>query len=287
MAREEDDKRVGKDVELMKGDRGVRAFFALFLMFTLLLVSGSPSATAAVDVLAKPQQREYIVDTAGMVSEEDRQQITAIGEELRNKTKAEIVVVTVDTLGGADIETYSTEIVRRWGIGDAKLNNGVLLLIAKADRKFRIEVGYGLEGEITDGRAGAILDAMKGAFRQENYSAGILTAYRKLAAHAYRAANTEPSSGVDGALDGAAPSEEEETSILGSVLFFLLAIVGMVLMGVVLYWILDRIDHALGGSSGGSSRRSSGGSGSSGGGFSGRGGYGGGSSGGGGASGGW
>lgn len=280
---------------MMRGERGIRAFFALFLLFALLLVSGSPSATAAVDVLAKPSQREYIVDAAGMVSEADRQKITELGEELRDKTKAEIVVVTVDTLGGTDIETYSTEIVRRWGIGDAKLNNGVLLLIAKADRKFRIEVGYGLEGEITDGRAGAILDAMKGEFRQGNYSAGILGAYRKLAAHAYRAVGAAPSAEADGTLDGAAPAEEDEddeTSLLANVLFFLLAVVGMVLMGVVLNWLLGVVDKALGGDGSGSSRSGSsrgysGRSRSSGGGSSGRGGYGGGSSGGGGASGGW
>lgn len=278
----------------MKGERGVRGFFALFLMVTLLLMMrGVSVAEGAIDVLAKPSQREYIVDTAGMVAEEDRQAITEIGEALRDKTKAEIVVVTVDTLGGTDIERYATEIVRRWGIGDAKLNNGALLLIAKEERKFRIEVGYGLEGEITDGRAGAILDGMKGEFRQGNYSTGILAAYRKLAAHAYRAADTAPSAAVEGALDGAASAEapeEEEMGFFMTLLIFLLGIGGMLLLGVVLNWLLDVIDGWLGGGrgsgGGGSSGGSSGRSRSSGG-SSGRGGYGGGSSGGGGASSGW
>ena len=177
----------------MNSNRYVRAFFALLLALTLLLLGGSPAADAAgsrllgtttvtaSDLLTKPAQRVYIVDTAGMVSAEDAAQISKIGAELRSKTKAEIVVVTVPTLGDTDIESYANELFRSWGIGDARLNNGVLLLIAKDDRAFRIEVGYGLEGAITDGYAGSVLDAMKGEFRKENYSPAILQAYVTLA----------------------------------------------------------------------------------------------------------
>ena len=152
----------------------------LFIIVSLLALAG-PSADAAV--LPKPSQREYIVDTAGIVSAEDCAQIEKIGEDLREKTKAEIVVVTVRTLGDADIESYANKLFRSWGIGDKQKENGVLLLIAKDDRKFRIEVGYGLEGEITDGRAGEILDKMKPYFRDEKYSEGVLNAYQKLAAY--------------------------------------------------------------------------------------------------------
>ena len=177
----------------MNGNRGARALSTLLLVLMLLFAIGSPAADAAgsrllgtttvtaSDLLVKPAQRSYIVDTAGMVSAEDAAQISKIGAELRAKTKAEIVVVTVATLGGTDIESYANELFRSWGIGDARLNNGVLLLIAKDDRAFRIEVGYGLEGAITDGYAGSVLDAMKGEFRKENYSPAILQAYVTLA----------------------------------------------------------------------------------------------------------
>ena len=162
----------------MNSEKHLRAYLALLLMLAVLLLSGSPAADAAEsDLLAKPAQRSYIVDTAGMVTPEDAAQIEKIGAELRTKTKAEIVVVTVPTLGTADIESYANELFRSWGIGDARMNNGVLLLIAKDDRAFRIEVGYGLEGAITDGYAGGVLDAMKGEFRKENYSPAILQAY--------------------------------------------------------------------------------------------------------------
>ena len=177
----------------MNGAKEGHGFLALLLVLMLLFAIGSPAADAAQsrlrgtttvtasDLLTKPAQRAYIVDTAGMVSAEDAAQIAKIGAELRSKTKAEIVVVTVPTLGDTDIESYANELVRSWGIGDARLNNGVLLLIAKDDRAFRIEVGYGLEGAITDGYAGSVLDAMKGEFRKENYSPAILQAYITLA----------------------------------------------------------------------------------------------------------
>ncbi len=166
----------GTGVIFMNRGRQLREFLALLLLVMTFLVIGKPSAEAAT-VLPKPAQREYVVDTAGMVSAEDAAQIAKVGAELRSKTKAEIVVVTVSTLGGTDIESYANELFRSWGIGNAQMNNGVLLLIAKDDRAFRIEVGYGLEGAITDGYAGSVLDAMKGEFRKENYSPAILQTY--------------------------------------------------------------------------------------------------------------
>ena len=260
----------------------------LFIIVSLLALAG-PSADAAV--LPKPSQREYVVDTAGIVSAEDRAQIEKIGEELREKTKAEIVVVTVATLDGTDIESYANELFRSWGIGDAKQSNGVLLLIAKDDRKFRIEVGYGLEGEITDGRAGEILDKMTPYFRGGKYSEGILDAYQKLAAYAYHAAGVTPGADVSETLEETSANEEEEPSILMNVFIFFLAIVGMILLGVILNWLLGILNQALGSDSGSSSRRdrdfaNDRNSSSSGGGSS-RGGYGGGSSGGGGSSDSW
>ena len=272
----------------------LRTLFALLLTIAAIFACGNPAADAASELLPKPAQREYVVDTAGIVSAEDRAQIEKIGEELREKTKAEIVVVTVATLGDADIESYANKLFRSWGIGDKQKENGVLLLIAKDDRKFRIEVGYGLEGEITDGRSGEILDKMKPYFRDEKYSEGVLNAYQKLATYAYRAAGVAPGADVSETLEETFTNEEEEPSILMNVLIFFLAIVGMILLGVILNWLLGVINNALGPDSGHSSRRnrdfsngrrSSSNSRNSGG--SSRGGYGGGSSGGGGASGGW
>ena len=159
-----------------------RQLCAFLFVIVSLLALASSAADAAVP--PRPAQREYVVDAAGMVRPGDAERIRQIGTELREKTKAELVVVTVDSLDGTDIESYANELFRSWGIGDAKQSNGVLLLIAKEDRQFRIEVGYGLEGKITDGYAGSVLDAMKDEFRKENYSPAILGAYINLAQRA-------------------------------------------------------------------------------------------------------
>ncbi len=76
---------------------------------------------------------------------------------LKEKTGAEIAVVTVKTLGNLDVSTYAVRLMKEWGIGSKELNDGVLLLVSTGERKVRIEVGYGLEGAITDARSGLIL----------------------------------------------------------------------------------------------------------------------------------
>ena len=94
--------------------------------------------------------------------------------------------MTIDSLEGRSIEAYANELFRTWGIGDKEKNNGLLLLISKNDHKFCIEVGYCLEGAITDGYAGTVLDRMKSSFRDEKYSAGIISAYGKLTQKVYK-----------------------------------------------------------------------------------------------------
>jgi uncharacterized protein len=86
----------------------------------------------------------------------------------------ELVVVTVPSLGGASIEDYAVRLFSQWGIGKKDVDNGVLLVLAVADRDVRIEVGYGMEPYLTDGQAGRILDTqVVPELRQNNYAQGI------------------------------------------------------------------------------------------------------------------
>ena len=86
-----------------------------------------------------------------------------IAKAIDDRTKAQVVVVTVNDLSRMEIEEYALNLFRNWGIGDREKNNGVLILVNKESLianqrgRIRIEVGYGLEGAITDGKAGAIL----------------------------------------------------------------------------------------------------------------------------------
>ena len=100
----------------------------------------------------------YVNDSANLLSDETEKYIININKQLYSKTGAQIVVVTVDSLEGKAIEDYATELFRGYGIGDKEKNNGVLLLLALNERQFRIEVGYGLEGCLTDGKTGRIQD---------------------------------------------------------------------------------------------------------------------------------
>lgn len=257
-------------------------------IFFMLLFAFAAVTLAAPAVLPKPVEMTYVVDTAAMVSAEDAAKLSEMGRGLDAATGAQVVVVTIPSLDGNSIEDYATALFRNWGIGDAEKNNGVLLLIAKEDRKFRIEVGYGLEGAITDGYAGSVLDGMKTEFKSENYSEAIVAAYAKLTQKAYEEYGAEVPENVKEATD-----ESFWEVLLGAAVFFGL----MALLVYAVWGTLKGILHVLssgrlfpeasGGTGAGTSdsdrndRHSSGGSGRSGGSF------GGGRSGGGGASDGW
>lgn len=156
----------------------MRNLIAIFILAILFICCGCGGNRAdSVDFPMKPQKDIYVVDTAHMLDEDSRNQILYYGAELDKKYKAQIVVVTVDSLQGLDIEEYATTLFRTWGIGDKENNNGVLLLISKNDRKFRIEVGYGLEGILPDAKCNIILSDMKGSFQKKHFSKGIENAY--------------------------------------------------------------------------------------------------------------
>lgn len=115
--------------------------------------------TLSQDDYPSPTSDFFVNDFASCLTDEDKNTIQALGEELYKKTKAQVVVVTVQSLGGRDIESYSIGLAREWGIGDKDDDSGVLLLLSTGDRQVRIEVGKGLEGSLTDGKSGRILDS--------------------------------------------------------------------------------------------------------------------------------
>ena len=91
-----------------------------------------------------------VVDQANIMSPVTRSDVEAKSKDLEDKSGIQLVVATVKSLQGSDIETYANQLFRFWKLGEAKKNNGVLLLVAPAEHKVRIEVGYGLEGTLTD-----------------------------------------------------------------------------------------------------------------------------------------
>lgn len=128
----------------------------------------------AQNVLPKPSKPQLVTDVAGILSPAQKQALESKLVAIDDSSSNQIAVVILPTLEGNPIEEYAVKLFREWGIGDAKNNNGILLLIAIEDKKVRIEVGYGLEGAIPDITANNIIDSdIKPAFRAGAYYEGI------------------------------------------------------------------------------------------------------------------
>jgi uncharacterized protein len=115
-----------------------------------------------------------VVDQAGVMSAASKSDVEAKSKALEDKSGIQLVVATVKSLQGSDIETYANQLARFWKLGEANKNNGVLLLVAPNEHKVRIEVGYGLEGTLTDALSSVIIaSAILPRFKTNDYSGGI------------------------------------------------------------------------------------------------------------------
>ncbi|RUZ42280.1 YgcG family protein, partial [Mesorhizobium sp. M7A.F.Ca.CA.004.05.2.1] len=115
-----------------------------------------------------------VVDNAGIIDAATKAALTRKLADFETKGSDQIVVATIPSLDGEEIEPYANRLFRFWKLGQAGENNGVLLLVAPNDRKMRIEVGYGLEGTLTDLHTKLIIENdMVPAFRAGDFSGGI------------------------------------------------------------------------------------------------------------------
>jgi uncharacterized protein len=124
---------------------------------------------------AFPKPAGYVTDHAGIIPYDTEKAIHAMAYELEQKSGAQLAVVTVKSLEGMAIEDYAWQLFEKWGIGAKGKDTGVLLLVAPAERKVRIEVGYGFEGAIPDGLAGEIIrNDILPYFKQGDMGKGVL-----------------------------------------------------------------------------------------------------------------
>ena len=145
------------------------------LAVLLFLFFAAPAAAAE---LAFPPLSGRVVDQAGILSPATESAIAAKLEAHQQATSQQVVVATVASLDGRDIAEYGVELGRAWGIGQKDKNNGAILLVAPNDRAVRIEVGYGLEGQLTDAISrliieNSILPAFRAGRMDEGVSAGV------------------------------------------------------------------------------------------------------------------
>jgi uncharacterized protein len=150
-----------------------------FLPFALTAVLWTTFASGAAPDF--PPLTGRVVDQASMLSAGSR---TSLTEELaahEQKTGQQVVIVTLPTLAGHAIEDYGYQLGRHWGIGRAERDDGTLLIVAQAERQIRIEVGYGLEGTLTDALSWDIIQSrMVPLFRAGDFDAGIVAGTRAI-----------------------------------------------------------------------------------------------------------
>ncbi len=148
-----------------------RALRVLFAAFAALLFA-SVAARAALDF---PPLTGRVVDEAGVLSADTQEKLTALLAEHERQTGNQVVVVTLKSLRGTTIEDYGYQLGRAWGIGQQKKNNGALIMVSPSTHDVRIEVGYGLEGTLTDAQSALIVqNVMLPEFRKGDYDTGVL-----------------------------------------------------------------------------------------------------------------
>lgn len=142
----------------------------------ILTIAAAFAAMASVPLSAQdfPELTGRVVDAADILSDDDEASLTARLETIETETERQLVVATIPDLQGYDISDYGYQLGRAWGIGDAERNDGVLLIVAPNERKVRIEVGYGLEGILTDAASSLIIqNSIIPSFKAGDMSAGI------------------------------------------------------------------------------------------------------------------
>jgi len=260
------------------------------------------SSYCAAEDIKKIHPAGYVSDLAGVIRPETKERLEALCAEVEQKTGAQMAIVTVPSLEGESVENYAVDLFKQLGVGSRKDNRGVLMLVAPNERKYRIEVGYGLEPIINDARAGDAGRAMVPYLRQTDYGSAAEVGAWQLAKY------IADDAGVT--LSGSQPALRNRhgggnAGSPGSLITLLFPVFWLLFFVFIIFRVIGSL--AGRGGSGGSgclwfllgmllsnSGRSSGGGGSwggggfgGGGGGGGFGGFGGGSSGGGGASGSW
>ena len=203
----------------------------LTLIFLFLLVCSETIYAK----MPEPTKDFYCADYASLLNQDTESSIRSVNLNYEaTEEKPQVVVATVDNMDGLDIDTYAVELFEKWKIGNSKLNNGVLILLALEERKIRIEVGYGLEGAITDGTVGQILDSADSFLSDDDYNKAILQVFYDVTDKVNAEYGYDNEKIYSGSAERPA-AETEPLSILEMIIY------GAAILFVIIAFIYDKI----------------------------------------------
>ena len=261
----------------------MRILFVGILSIFLLSQTTAMNLVNAEVKYPKATEYKYVNDYAKVLDSKSTQYILSVGKELEAKTGAQAAVVVVDSLQGEPIESYATGLFRSFGIGQKDKNNGLLILLSMKEKKWRVEVGTGLEGAVTDIYSSRVMnDFAVPKFKQNQYGEGLRAAYSALSDNIAKEYNVKLDKNVNVPQYAESSNVSKKGSGIVVIGFIVLVFLDFVLnRGRITRFMLTLLFWSSIGRRGGGNGGGFGGSGG------GSGGFGGGSSSGGGSSGGW
>lgn len=249
----------------------MRKLIGIIALLLALVFSGSAHGAQ----LPESSYDFYVYDETGTISESLKREIVETNKVIDEKSGAQIVVAVVEnTEGSSGAQEYANKLFEKWEIGDSEKDNGVLFLVSMEEQELWIEIGYGLEGALPDGKVGGIRDKyVIPNFKSGDYNEGIRQGFYALAEEVSKEYNL-------GDVGVESPQEAVESDAAGSGIGKILVVAGVVALVILdmiffrgtMTMIIIRIflggrgPGGFGGGSGGGSSRGSGGGGSSGGG---------------------
>jgi uncharacterized protein len=202
-----------------------------YVTVLMLLVVLLPIASATITY---PTLNGYVTDNANIITPEYREKITDLADKINKETTVEIAVLTIQSLEGDSPENYAVQTFRQNGVGKKDNNNGLLILVAKDERKYRFEIGYGLEGTIPDAMKVPIGDKIiTPNFKNGDYGKGIYESM--LAIEGLVTNNTEVLSKyglIDSNLNSGSGGGD------GSGMFMIIVLVAIGIFGIIFIFVM-------------------------------------------------
>src|ERR1700685_3838870 len=205
---------------------------AVFLLLPMLAAHAEP--------IAQLKATDYVNDFAHVLDQPTIGQMDEICRQIDEKAHAQIAVVTIHSLDGADIESYAVDLFHQWGVGSKSKDTGVLILYAIDDHRARIEVGYGLEPILTDGKVTSFQREAIPLMRSGNYSQALLLVTTRVANVIAQDAGIQITTPQLAPAPGEPPQQPSRGMSAGGIILLIVVIIIILVTPLrgLLFWIL-------------------------------------------------